>query len=188
MQRIAPRYTIDREDRLTSVNEAWLDFAASNRASNLSSESVVGTALWKYIAGEETQHLYQMVFARVRAQDTQIILPFRCDSPDRRRFMRLVISPLSSGSIQFDAVTVREQERPPLTLLDPVIERSGRTIFLCSWCKKARLPEGDWLEVEDAIVRLDLLSEPAVPAISNDLCPNCAKVVGSAIEAGEREP
>jgi hypothetical protein len=177
------RYTVDAENRLTSVDDEWLSFARANEAEELNSERVLGTSLLDFIAGTETRYLYQTVFERVREHDTPIILPFRCDSPETRRFMRIVISPLFGGSLQLDVVLVREQHREPVRLLARGDARSEEILTMCSWCKKAWIPDGEWLEIEDAIVRMDLFSTAQMPEITHGICPSCEREVTTALDA-----
>ena len=174
-----PTYSIGSNDRITSVNAAWLRFAQENNTPELTADFVIGKSLWDFIAGGETRYLYQLVLERVRTDDTPVILPFRCDSPGIRRHMRLVISHLHEGNVQLDAVLVSEERRPSLVLLDPKALRSDQFLTLCSWCKRARVAESEWVEPEDAIVRLDLFGPPSPPQLSHGVCDQCAKMLES---------
>jgi hypothetical protein len=179
-----PKYSIDSADTITSVNSAWLRFAQENDTPELTADFVIGKPLWDFIAGGEVRHLYQLVLERVRANDTPVILPFRCDSPGIRRHMRLVISPLHEGNVQLDAVLVSEERRPSLALLDPQAPRSDQVLTLCSWCKRARVARSEWVEPEDAIVRLDLFGPPSLPQLSHGICDQCVNTVTAEVKSG----
>jgi hypothetical protein len=84
-------YAVDGNDVIVSLGDDWLRFARENAAAELSRESVIGHNLWEYVAGNATRELYEVIFRRVRDQRRTLVLPFRCDSPDRFRFMQLAI-------------------------------------------------------------------------------------------------
>lgn len=176
------RYAVDATDRLVALDEQWDAFAQANGAPRLERSQVLGRSLWDFISDPHTVALYKMLLARVRENDTAIILPLRCDSPDRRRYMRLVIAPLHRGSARFDAILEREEARPRVALLDPAARRSGDVLVICSWCKRVRTAPDEWLEVEDAVVRMNLFEAAAVPQLSHGICPECERIVNDIAE------
>jgi len=171
-------YAIDRDDAVASVSDDWLAFAVENRATDLTRDRVVGRALWDFIAGTETRLLYEGLFRRVREGAEHIELPFRCDSPDRFRFMRLLLAPGSEGSIQCEGVLLREQKRPYYSILDRVFTRSHERITMCSLCKRIHAFELRWLELEDAIRELDLFDSADLPEVTYAVCDACASIDG----------
>ncbi|HEY2025400.1 MAG TPA: hypothetical protein VGG78_00240, partial [Gemmatimonadaceae bacterium] len=160
-------YTIDQTDRLTGVDAGWRNFALANGAPELADDGVLGRRLWEFVAGAEVRLLYQALFARVRSTGTPIEIPFRCDAPDRRRFMRLSVRPLDQQDwLALTANLEREERRPPVDW--PTTYLSGRTlgadqdvaptsslIHMCSWCK--RIDCGGWLEIEEAMEQCGLM-------------------------------
>ena len=83
---------IDATDNICYVNTAWCRFAEENGCPDLP-QQVIGTPLWNWIAGKETKHILRQLLAKVRSTQSSIELPFRCDSPAIRRFLRLQIQP-----------------------------------------------------------------------------------------------
>jgi hypothetical protein len=81
-------HRIDSNDMIVVVNDEWLSFGSEN-VYNLSQDVVVNKSLWDFIIDKETQHLYKIMLEKVRAVNARIKFPFRCDSPDCRRFMEL---------------------------------------------------------------------------------------------------
>ena len=94
-------YEIDDEDVICSLNPAWLNFAAANGVSGLDPEHVLGQQLWDYIKGEDTADLYRLLLNHVRASRKAVSFPYRCDSPELRRFMRMSIHPISKDRVEF---------------------------------------------------------------------------------------
>jgi hypothetical protein len=169
-------YTIASDDTVTSVSDAWLEFARKNRAPELTRDFVLEKPLWTFITGQETQRLYQALFARVRTRVESLEIPFRCDSPDRFRFMRLLLGPGPEGSIECEAVLLREQARPYLPILDRLCPRTKSSLPICSLCKRIFAFQARWLEVEDAIRELDLFDSTRLPELAQVVCDDCASL------------
>jgi|GEM_PF-4317178 len=166
-------YRIDAGDILTAANDAWDEFAIENEAPYLTRQNVIGRSLWEFIAGQETQHLYRVLFQRVRDARRSIAIPFRCDAPDCRRYMEMQMTPDDAGGITFTNRILRLEKRPPVRLLAQSAPRSPDFVTMCGWCKKVRLSDGRWAEVEEAIRVLHLFDERIVPQISHGICPEC---------------
>lgn len=169
-------YSIDREDKVAAVSESWLEFARANRARELTCDHVLGRSLWSFIAGRETRTLYETLFRKLRRTAETIELPFRCDSPDRFRFMRLALALGPSDSIHCQGVLIREQQRPFYSILDRAFPRNEDSLSMCSLCKKVFAFETKWLELEDAIREMDLFHSRSLPEIRYGLCDGCASL------------
>lgn len=170
-------YSVDRNDRITDVSQDWECFARDNQGSGLAAPLVIGKSLFKFISNPDTQEVYRMLMIRVRTSCQPLSFPYRCDAPDRRRFLQMDISPLRDNGLRFDSCIVREETREPVALLDVNTPRSSKILIVCSWCKKVRLPEGyGWVEVEDAVDRLGLFDAARLPMLSHAICPHCRNV------------
>lgn len=167
-------YELDQDDRIRAVSASWLDFARHNGAADLERETVVGRPIWDFVAGTDTQGVYEAIFTRVRATGRTLRLPFRCDSPDRRRYMQLTVRPRPAGGLAISASLVREEERDPISLLDRNTARSHVLVPMCSWCKAVRGTTGEWLEVEEAVAQFELLASLPLPRLTHTICPKCA--------------
>jgi hypothetical protein len=166
-------WTIDDADKIVHVNDDWLAFARENTAPQLTAPVVLNQHIWRFIQGQETSYLYQQIFSQVRAGKSPVTFPFRCDSPDCRRFMEMQLSLLPGNAIQFAAHILREEWRDPIDLLDASRDRSGEFITVCSWCKKIHMPGRGWGEIEAAIVALDLFGHRPMPRMTHTICDSC---------------
>ena len=173
------RYEIDAGDVITSVSDLWSAFARENGAPELTDQQVVGTSLWQFIDGEETRQLYRSLLHRVRTGIPQIILPFRCDSPTLRRFMRLEITAQVNRAIRFEGILERVEPTRRLNLLDPDFPHSSDTLTVCSCCRRVIVDPFGWLEIEEATVRLRLLEVLRVPRLRHRICPDCLALAES---------
>lgn len=168
-------YSIDSQDRLITANSEWDAFALENYAPELTFERIKYASLWDFIYDTETRHIYRLILEKVRNFTVSVRLPFRCDSPDRRRFMEMEILPLEAKSVVFNTSIIREEKREPVRLLGAFVERSEQFIRMCSWCKCVILDDGSCMEVEEAVRRWELFNEPKLPKISHGVCASCGK-------------
>jgi hypothetical protein len=170
-------YRINPDDIIEFVNDAWVRFALENGTPSLS-QGVIGSSLWKYISGPQVVHLSRELLARVRESHCEATVPFRCDSPTMRRFMRMKILPLGKSKVEFGTWIEREEPyRQPIQLLDPTIAKGQEKLLrMCAWCKKIDVA-GSWHEIEDAIGRLRLFDDLAIPAITHGMCDDCLKAM-----------
>ena len=175
-------YKIDAADRLESVDPEWESFAAENEADRLTSDTVSGVSIWDYISGYEVKHLYEMMFDAVRRQQKEVHVPFRCDSPDCRRFMELTIEPQESGSLALTGSLLREEPRPRSDLLAATNRDPDRFLTICSWCKRVDVGNDVWVEVEDAVRELSLFNGALVPTLTHGMCLDCLASVEAELE------
>jgi hypothetical protein len=180
-------WIIDDADKIVHVNDDWLAFAGENTAPQLTASLVLDQPIWRFIQGQETIYLYKQIFGRVRAGVSPVKFPFRCDSPDCRRFMEMQLSLLAGDSIQFIAQILRQEWRQPQDLLDASQDRSGEFLKICSWCKKIHIPGRGWGEIEAAIEPLDLFGHPSMPRMTHTICDSCYEAIKLELHQEESE-
>ena len=168
-------YQIDGKDRIIHVNDEWLDFATENDGEALTYDAVQGRSLYSYIDNQEVQQLWSRLIDKVRSLGSAINIPFRCDSPDKRRYMRMEVYPLSENKVEFKVSIYKVEVRDPIQALGYGIENPSGFCVMCSWCKKIHLGHGRWVEVEEAISELDLFGDGKNVSVRNSVCPSCFK-------------
>jgi hypothetical protein len=166
-------YHIDSQGRLSYISDRWSRFARRNKAQHLTPSSVLGRPLLTLISDDSTRHIYALMIERSRRDRVRLDFPFRCDAPDRRRFMRMRIFPLEDGGVGFSSCLIREEPRQPVRLLETDAERSGRLVRICSWCKRIETGASEWLEAEAAVQRLNLFDSTRLPGLTHGMCPTC---------------
>jgi hypothetical protein len=190
-------YRIDASDTLAEVNEDWVEFARANWRPDFSPDEVLGRCLWASVADSSTRHIQQLLVKRVRGSGRPLAMPFRCDSPETRRFMELTISLLAAGGVELSGRILREEQRPKVPLLAADRPRSSLMLVMCGWCKKIRTPEwtvaelwsqrtGTWWEVEELGSMLEGLHWEYLPDVSHSICPACYRMVMQKKEEAER--
>lgn len=165
-------YRVNANDEFVFVGADWTRFAVENGLPPWKA-NVIGTSLWNHLTDLTTRHFYRIFMHRVRQTGQSISVPFRCDAPDRRRFMQMTMRRMPDNAIEFCSETIREEPRPIVDLLNPTFPRRTDFILMCSWCKKIKTPE--WVEVEEGVARLDLFSAAKLPWISHGICPDCER-------------
>ncbi|MEJ5300469.1 MAG: hypothetical protein WHS38_05710 [Thermodesulforhabdaceae bacterium] len=170
-------YRVDNSDRLIFVNEEWFRFAEDNDASHLASPFIIGKSLWDLITDQEVRAIYSAILSRVRQTGKPISFNFRCDAPSCRRYMLMTILPVGKGIVEFQSRILKIEYRKPVRLLLKNVSREETFIVVCSWCKRVKAKEDLWLEVEEAINMLDLMTKPKLPKISHGICLDCYKNV-----------
>jgi hypothetical protein len=169
-------YAIDLNDRFCRVNPLWDDFAKKNQAPHLVASRIIGQSMWDHISNPETRDIYRKLVQNVRLRGAEADFEFRCDSPTLRRFMTMHISRSDRDDVIFVSTLVASEQRPYQSMMDPAVEHSqADPVACCSWCKQFRLPDGQWCEIEEAIVPLELFKAPLPPPISHSICPGCQK-------------
>ncbi|MCC6491080.1 MAG: hypothetical protein IT364_26570 [Candidatus Hydrogenedentes bacterium] len=169
---IAIEYEIDAEDNFVSIGGDWDEFAEKNGAPGLSADYLLGRSLWGYISGVDTTSLYRVLIERVRESKRAVNFDFRCDSPDRRRWFHLIVTPLPGNCLRFYSILLKEEERQPVSVFDAEAARNEEVLTVCSVCKKVNNAD-TWMEVEDAVKKLGLMNREPHPQISHGLCSEC---------------
>ena len=171
------RYRLDANDVLVEVDARWLAFARENGAMGLNRDAVLGRSIWEFIKGETVIAIYKAIHERVRRDADSAVFPFRCDSPNLRRYMRMTITPGRHGELLYETVMERAIPQRPLAMLDAQRPRSAQSLDVCSCCKRAMLEGIGWLDLEDVSFRLGLLEAASVPEVRHALCPRCANAI-----------
>lgn len=166
MSDISTTYEIDADDRIDAVDDAWLAFALANGADRLGLREVLGQSIWNYVRGERVRDLYRLLLDRLRLGGGPVTFPYRCDSPERRRFMLLRMEALDDGRVRFVNRVVREEARDRPSVWDDAVDRL-EPLHLCSLCLRMETAAGRWEEIPTAIIEFDLFGPDNLPAPGN---------------------
>ncbi|WP_446010588.1 hypothetical protein [Candidatus Electrothrix sp.] len=171
------RYLVNRNNQIEFTDKAWEDFAGQNGGEKLMNEMVLYRDISSFISCARCQELYDMLINSVRGTRKAIEFPFRCDSPDMRRFMKMEMIPLDQEKIEFTSYTEKEEARPPIYLLDISVPRSEEIITICSWCKRIKTDNAHWLDMEEAVEKMELFNSNCLPKLSHGICSSCFETV-----------
>ncbi|HEY1173478.1 MAG TPA: hypothetical protein VGH19_19075 [Verrucomicrobiae bacterium] len=167
---------VDAQNRIVLINQDWVDFAVENDVAHLTEVFIKKEPIWKYISGMETRFVFEVMLAKVRRKEGPVEVPFRCDAPNRRRFMKMTVRMRNDELVEFSSRIVREEMRETPLLLAESTRMTEEMMHCCGWCKKIQIPSGKhWVEVEEAVHELDLFAEMPMPRITHGACPDCVK-------------
>jgi hypothetical protein len=169
-------YAIDEQDHLVKVDQGYYRFAEENGWNEAATS--LGRSLWDYVAGSEMKKIQRMLVRRIRNEIGSVELPFRCDGPGVRREMNIRIVARPGGRAVLFSARLRSEEarETPQPLLDPNFPRGTDTLTMCGWCDRFEV-DGEWVEVEEAALRLELFNRPELPALSHGICPDCNEML-----------
>jgi hypothetical protein len=169
-------YAIDEHDHLIRVDDGYYRFAGENGWKEAGSS--LGRSLWDYVAGHEMRKLQRLLIRRIRDEVGDVELPFRCDGPGVRREMNIRIVARPGGRVVLFSARLRSEEArgAPQPLLDPEAPRGEEMLEMCGWCDRFQV-DGEWVEVEEAALRLELFNRPELPALSHGICPDCNEML-----------
>lgn len=173
-------YRIDASNRITWVNKAWTEFARANHGESVMPEHVLGCDLLSMVGDGTVRELYATMVQHAR-NGKDVRFDYRCDAPDKRRTFSMMIRSENAGEVMFVSELKHEELRPSVPLLERHRPRSADPLRICSWCQRVAMPEGHWLEVEDAVIALHLLESSEMPAITHGICRDCFDRVSVAI-------
>jgi hypothetical protein len=169
-------HTVDADGSIAAVNDEWVEFARENGAPELGREAVLGRAIWGFMEGMETRHISRLLLDNANRSGKSMTIPFRCDSTDLRRFMEMEIAPAGNGIVEFRSRVLKIEKREPVLLLDPDAGRGDEFLTICSWCRRARI-DSAWVELDEAVKKLDLFSSASLPQLTHGMCQDCHKLV-----------
>lgn len=96
-----------------------------------------------------------------------------CDGPRMRRFLRITFAPAPFGGVAIETELVREEPRAVVHLLDRHADRGNGLLESCSWCERVKVLE-EWMEIEEAVTRLQLFEDATLPVLTHGICEVCA--------------
>lgn len=171
----AIEYRIDADDRVVSVNDAYVADVRTHDPSGIDASTHVATAvmgrvLWELLP--QAAEWYRPLVRLARVEARTIAFAFRCDTPTLRRLMEMRIEAEADGIVRFVSTLIGQQPRHAVHLLLDGIPRGTALVRMCSWCKRVKAG-ADWLEVEAAVSRLRVPEAEPMPAITHGICESC---------------
>lgn len=164
-------YWLDAGDTIVAVSENWNGEVRQNDAPELDASRIIGRNLISFVNGDATRMYVRTVLQSIRLLRKPMLRSYRCDTPERRRFMEMRLTLEASGLVRWDHRLVHEESLPRTfsfrTLAKPV---SHRCVVRCSVCNRLKRFT-NWLEPE-ALLPADEVPDDGLPVIYG-VCPDC---------------
>lgn len=143
-------YRLDRHDRIVSVNEGWTRFARENGGDILCPEAVIGRPVRDFICGDITRMFVDTLIQSIRLSGRERRIPYRCDTPECKRFMEMAWFPESGAGLVSRHKLLRTERlvRP----IDFQVRRGAPNLLVkrCSMCNRLSRSGGQPLEPDVA--------------------------------------
>lgn len=171
------RYVLDDRDHIVQVGGDWTPFACENGAEELHENEVVGRSLWDFVVSSSLRRVYRQLLDKVRQNGNTVVFPYRCDSPQERRYAKMTVTPGASGKVEFVSEMLRSEKRlTPVNMVAGMA--SWKLTICCSVCGRLK-HQDDWLEVEQAVTAGLALSEDMEVQVAYGICPSCRETLRS---------
>jgi len=167
-------YTLDPDDTITAVTGDWDRFALDNGGDESLSTKVIGRRLDHFISGDVTLMFVRTLLMSARTLKRTVERPYRCDSPQLKRFMEMTIVPRGDGVLEVCHRQVRsEPYRYSLPVTGAMPGAGSNFVKRCSLCQRIRVGQM-WSEVDDAILEGRLPKGAAAKlGVVYGVCPDC---------------
>ena len=173
-------YAIDSEDRIAWTDDGFATLAEGYGRPELGT-TAVGRPLLGFVAGERPRELQNVLIGRARAgaSGDSLMLRYRCDAPEMRRFAVLELVARPDDSVVFTTWFEATEGRPYQPLLDShAAHDATASVRFCAWCN--RIDPGDgWREAEELEQRAS-----ATAALDHTVCEICELLLTSRPGAG----
>ncbi len=144
-------YWLDADNAISGVSGPWDRFAQDNEGSAASSSDIAGKPIWSFISGDSSRMWLEALLQLARLTGQAISRPYRCDSPDLKRYMSMTIIPEGSGRLRVEhAILATEARHAPVYIRYAAKATLPSFYQRCSVCGRVRhTPAEPWLEPDE---------------------------------------
>lgn len=166
-------YWLDRKRNIIEVGGAWDRFALENDASKAFSRQVQGNSVWKYIRDDSTRMWLDTLLQLAEITGDAVERPYRCDSPDTRRYMQMKIIPEKPGVLRVEHRVVSTEKRNRTVYFKTSDQMSRNMVSRCSICGRVKSKD-QWQEPDQGTQE-----KPLNLTVVYTVCPTCSSSLSS---------
>jgi rubredoxin len=165
-------YWLDIKKRILETGGCWDRFALENGGDALLSESIIGTSILSFVAGDTSRIWLDTLLQLAMIKNEPVERPYRCDSPGIRRFMKMTIVPEEAGVLRVEHFIVSMEVRQnPVHFHHALQEGMHGVSWRCSVC--GRLKRGErWEEADKGRT-----GTGTTFYVSYTVCPDCSLLI-----------
>ena len=176
-------YTLDDKDVIVAVDGAWDHFALTNAGPAVCAESVLKRPLDDFITGDATRMFTRTMLMSARTLRRPLQRAYRCDSPDTRRYMEMLIEPQADGGVRLahrllktEPIAVRVPIQPATATMARKYGTEVRALPAgyakrCSLCNRVWIGSA-WMELDAAVTSGLVINDKSLRVIYG-VCPAC---------------
>lgn len=164
-------YWLDKDMRITAVSGPWDEFAIENNGRNVVEPDVKGRPIWHFIKGNTTRMWVDTLIKLAMVTGKVVERPYRCDSPEMKRYMSMKIVPEESGAFRMEHTVLFTEKRSHNVHFNYSENQTLQLKQRCSSCGRLRTQDS-WEEAE-------YLSPPGEGTLEKTytviytMCPDC---------------
>lgn len=164
-------YWLDDNDIIVRTCSGWDEFALANNGGEVLSGRTIGQPIWAFIKDDNTRMWVYALLQNVRVSGKTIIRPYRCDSPEEKRFMRMEVRRETDQLISLRHRIMRSEKISQAVNIVYQPKKFVQTrLQRCSICN--RLHDGEkWLDIEEFIA----LYNRGTIEVDYTICTDCKK-------------
>lgn len=172
-------YWLDNQDRIIDVSNSWDVFAKENNGETVISDNIIGKYLKSFIKSDETRMFTELLLNKARLLNTTVERQYRCDSPDVKRYMKMLIIPEGHNVLRVNHYVLKIE--PHSIKLSFMYAKDPKDKFMkrCSICNKVHF-ERKWHEGDSCLVSKFIRENKCVYVIYT-VCEICKSDIGSAV-------
>lgn len=173
---------VSQSGDIVDVSETWLSFARDN-GWDIDTKNVVGHHWTEYVKCAEVRKLYEQLMDHVRSTGQPARLHYRCDSPEQKRFHQMKIAWDRRRSVYEFRNRILETEdlKNKINLTAAQGGAEDDAFDMCSWCKKVKTPDGEWVNIEDMLATLEAQGQEFTGEVNHDACPDCLATLNTSV-------
>jgi len=162
-------YWINRQMEITAVDGPWDQFAQENDGEDVASSSVLGRSIWAFITGDPARMWVETLFQLAAVTGKMVERPYRCDSPDLKRFMRMRIVPEGVGTLRIEHELLYTEKQQRTVIIRPARNLRASGLMRCSVCGRVNQGES-WREPD--LSDVPSMNEPSLQVMYT-VCQEC---------------
>lgn len=162
-------YILNGEYKIIEVHPEWDNFAKENFAtSDTLKNKIIGKKIMDFIKGDPVRMWYETIISYAKSLNIRVKRPYRCDSPNKKRYMEMEVIPMKDGKIKVNHYLIKEEEvKNPIETFKFSLEMDKNSSLRCSSCNRF-LHLNRWIELEEAVKIHDFRSIFVVDIICNE--------------------
>lgn len=170
-------YWLDNKKRIAYVSTFWDEFAVENEGKNVISSKVIGKSIWEFIDSDTTKMWLDTLLRFSETTKKEIERPYRCDSPDLKRYMKMKVVVEGSNILRLEHTVLKTEKRINSI---KIFHRSSSGIasensfkVRCSVCGRIKDNE-EWKEIEN------ISDQKKQYTVIYSVCEHCRSMISSA--------
>lgn len=164
-------YQLDEKRRIVDVDGPWDRFALDNDGVAACAERVIGQPLMHFVSGDDARMWIDTLLQLATLTGKPLERPYRCDSPELRRYMVMRVVPKDGGMLRVEHRLLEVQARIRPVRFLPVSDHHPSLRLRCSICGRIKAQD-HWQEAEQCGGESEGI--PTIP-VAYTVCPNCGE-------------